>query len=626
MLGMDTTPSIRAKAGGRLRLLARIAIAWLVPIFALVPVAKGQTSTDELWDPQRYIDIDEIKPEMEAYCLTDYGEGGIEKFALKIIDVVHNIDPGHDAVLVMGLDERFKHTGPVGGCSGSPVYIDGRLAGALAFGWSFAKDPLYGVTPIREMLEIGQTNSSLTFRGAERQGTLAVDFSEPIDLKQISHQMTTQRVLNSPSASGATALPCPLLISGLGTEACRQVASQFEAMGFMAIPGLGGSATGDANDATSELKPGGTITVPLVAGDISMNVLGTVTEVRGDKVFAFGHSFLGYGPVNLPMAGGKVYTVISNIQRSFKLGAAGKIIGAITSDESTAVSGTIGAKARMIPLTIRVERYNDSQPRVYHCQVVHHDSLTSTLAYQAIAGAAMEQGSLPPDHTIEYKVGIDLEDGQSIRFGNYSTGMSFSEVGSELIGALSLLMNNPYQPAKIKSLDFSTRVYAKNISAHFWSIGISDTKVKAGEEVEVDVVVETFLSEKKRYRIKVAVPKDLEPGKYQLMICGATEYERFLTKAMPFRYIATNYQTLVDALNTALSVDRMKLYCVLTLPPNGITLEKAELPDLPGIKAVVLQSDTRSLRVRPYQHWVQKSLDTDSVIFDKEVVTIEVEK
>jgi len=626
MLGMDTTPTTQAEASGRLRLSYRIALSLLIPILALVPMTQGDARADDLWDAQRYIDIDEITTDMEAYCLTDYGQDGIEKFELKIIDIVHNIDPGHNAILVMGTDERFKHTGPVGGCSGSPVYIDGRLAGALAFGWSFAKDPLYGVTPIREMLETGQTNPSLKLGGAERQGTSAIDFSKPIDLREVSRQMTASRTSHAPLASGATALPCPLLISGLPSEACQQMASQLEAMGFMAVPGLTGSAAaGDADDVT-ELKPGGTVTVPLVAGDINMNVLGTVTEVRGDRVFAFGHSFLGYGAVNLPMAGGKVYTVISNIQRSFKLGTAGPIIGAITSDESTAVAGTIGAEPHMIPLTLRVQRYNDTQPRTYHCQIVHHDSLTSTLAYQAISGAALEQGDLPPDHTIEYKVNVELEDGQSIDFDNYSTGMNLADVGSELIGALRLLMNNPYQPAKIKSIDVDLTAYAENTSAHFWSVGISDAKVKAGQDVEVDVVVETFLAEKKRYRTKITVPEDLNPGKYQLMLCGAGEYERFLTKAMPFRFIATNYQTLVEALNNALTIDRMKLYCVLALPANGITLDKAELPDLPGVKAVVLQSDTRAMRVRPYQHWLQKSLDTDSIISDKEIVTIVVEE
>ena len=104
----------------------------------------------------RYITIDEVQPGMDAYCLTGYKDAEIEKFPLEVLSVVRDIRPGRDAILVQGTDERFIHTGPVWGCSGSPVYIDGRLAGALTFTWSFSKDPLYGVTPIEDILKVGQ--------------------------------------------------------------------------------------------------------------------------------------------------------------------------------------------------------------------------------------------------------------------------------------------------------------------------------------------------------------------------------------------------------------------------------------------------------------------------------------
>ena len=107
-----------------------------------------------IWDPARYISVDEIKPGMEAYCLTVYKGTTVEKFGVEVLSVVHDFMPGRDAILVRGTDERFIHTGPVAGCSGSPVYIDGRLAGALATGWQFSKDPLYGVTPIADMLRV----------------------------------------------------------------------------------------------------------------------------------------------------------------------------------------------------------------------------------------------------------------------------------------------------------------------------------------------------------------------------------------------------------------------------------------------------------------------------------------
>jgi len=624
MLGKDSTPPKPAAPTGHRRssqTLARL-FALLAPLGL---AAAALASTEALWDAERYIGVEEIKPGMEAYCLTDYGDAGIEKFALEVVDVIRNIDPGHDAILVMGLDDRFKHTGIVGGCSGSPVYIDNRLAGALAFGWQFAKDPLYGVTPIKEMLAVGRTNTTMAARRSTRQASFAFDFSKPIDLAEVSELLASRRLFGAGSASGATALPCPLLISGLTTEACQQIVPQLEALGFMAVPGLSGTA-GSAEGDASELKPGGTVTIPLVSGDINMNVLGTVTEVRGDRVYAFGHSFLGYGAVNLPMAGGKVYTVVSSVMRSFKLGSSSEIIGAITIDESSAILGQIGAEPRMVPLSIRVERYNDPAPRTYECQVAYDETLTTQLVRSAIAGAAFQLGPLPPDHTIEYEAAIELDDGQSISFANTSTSMGLLEPVAEMSGALALLMNTPYRGAEVESLEFSVRVRPENIAAHLWSVEVVNPKVKPGEDIDIDVVVESFLSEKRKYRIKLNVPEDISDGKYSLMLCGNREYERFLTKTVPYRFIGDNYQTLVDALNMALNIDRTKLYCLLVLPADGITLFKAELPDLPGTKAVILQSNKRPLRVQPYPHWIEKAVETGTVIGDKVIVPIVVKE
>ncbi len=600
------------------------AVCLLAPTSALHAAGGGRARADALWDSQRYINVDEVKPGMPGYCLTEYGEAGIEKFELEVVNVVHDIEPGRNAILVMGVDERFKRTGIVGGCSGSPVYIDGRLAGALSFGWTFAKDPLYGVTPIAEMLEVGLGCEPGTSGSSSRTAAFTFDFSKPIDLAEIDEQLMAKKLTGTGTPSGATALPCPLLISGLPAEACRQLARQFEALGFMAAPGLSGSVP--PQESTKSLMPGATLTMPMVAGDIKMEVLGTVTEVRGDQIYGFGHSFLGCGPASLPMAGGKIYTVVSSVMRSFKLGTCSDIVGAITADESGAIVGQVGAKPDMIPLTIHVERFNALEPRTYNCQVVYNQLLTASLVRSAITGAAYQVGAFPPEHCIGYNASINLDDGQSIRFENISSNMELLEPAVEISGALALLMNNPFGSPSIESLRFDLDVMPKNIAAYLWSVDVADPKVKPGDEIQAEVIVESFLKEKRKYQVSLAVPENVPPGKYNLMFLGAYEYENFLRKAVPYRYLATNYKTLVEALNTALNVSRTKLYCLLALPPSGIMLEKAELPDLPATRALVLQSDKRAVAVQPYPHWVEKTVETGTVIADKEMVSITVEK
>jgi hypothetical protein len=157
-------------------------------------------------------------------------------------------------------------------------------------------------------------------------------------------------------------------------------------------------------------------------------------------------------------------------------------------------------------------------------------------------------------------------------------------------------------------------------------LDLSDSKVKAGENIEIGVVIESVLAGKKKYQCTLKIPEDLAPGRYDLTVCGSLDYERFLLKAVPHRFIAQSLPDLIEALNFSLSVERDNLYFILSLPPGGVILEQAELPDLPGTKALVLQSAKRVMKIQPYQHWLEQSLKTGTVVIDKKVVKITVEK
>ncbi|MGD2093570.1 MAG: SpoIVB peptidase S55 domain-containing protein [Phycisphaerales bacterium] len=590
----------------------------------------------DIWNPVKYIGINEIKPGMDAYCLTEYGVAGIEKFRMKVIDVVPGMDPGRDMILVKGLDERFIHTGPVAGCSGSPVYIDGRLAGALAFAWTFSKDPLYGVTPIKEMLKVGmgpqagysgQSTSSSHLRNQQADGTWSVfDFTRPIDFTEIDRRFREELSQRRPNLSGVNPLPCPLVTSGLPGEVCEELDELVRPFGLMVVAG-GGMGSGMAgSDKKVELAPGSCLAVPLVSGDITIATVGTTTEVVNDKVYGFGHWLLGYGPVNLPMATGVVHTVVSSTYRSFKVASPIETVGALTADESMAVFGQVGTVAKTIPLTIRIDRYNDTQKRLYNCRVAYNKLLTPLSIRSAVAGAALQLGDFPPDHTVEYKVAIGIEDGDSISFENVSTAVGLNELVAESIGSVMLFMNNPYKEVGIESLDFDIRISPRSVVSRIWSVDLSDSKVKAGEKIDIDVVVESVLAGKKKYQGTLEIPEDLAPGGYELAVCGSPYYERFLTKAVPYKFIAESVPSLLEALKFTLSIGRDRLYFLLILPPQGVAIEQSELPDLPGTRTLVLQSSKRALNIRPYQQWIEHSLETDKVIINRKVLKIIVEK
>jgi hypothetical protein len=178
----------------------------------------------------------------------------------------------------------------------------------------------------------------------------------------------------------------------------------------------------------------------------------------------------------------------------------------------------------------------------------------------------------------------------------------------------------------IESIDCDIRIAPRSIVSHIWSVDLSDTTVKAGQSIEISTILESFLAGKKQYQWSLKIPEELVTGKYELTICGYRDYEQFLVKSVPNRFVAQSLPGLIEALNNSLRIDRDKLYCLLTLPPGGVIIEKAELPDLPATKALLMQDTKRALSVRPYMHWLERDMQIDSVIIDKKTLQITVEK
>jgi hypothetical protein len=372
------------------------------------------------------------------------------------------------------------------------------------------------------------------------------------------------------------------------------------------------------------MVPGACLVVPLVDGDIKLAAVGTATEVVGGQVFGFGHDVLGYGSVDYPMAVGKVHTVVANTQRSFKLGSSIKTIGSLNFDESTAVRGTIGKAADTIPMTIEISRFNDTKTRKYECTIVNNERLTPLLFRTSLGGAVLQRGALPLDHTLRYQMTVLFDGGGELSFENISSNNGISELLTETMTPLALLLNNPFKPVKVKSIRCAVDESDKVLLGEIRSIGLSDTTVEPGGQFSVDVFVESRRSPEKKYTFDLTVPEDLKPGEYDVLIAGGYGYYDFLTKAATYRFLAEDVDSLIEALNEILRIRRDRLYCMFVLPESGISLEKAKLPDFPLTKTLVLADSTRTLPVRPYYHWLEQSSRTSAVILGAEEVKIEV--
>ena len=598
----------------------------------VLPSKSGAVSTvNPAVDAAKYIAVEEVIPGREAYCLTVLEGGNIEKFNLEVLSVVPNIRPGRDAIIVVGTDRRFKHTGPIMGCSGSPVYIEGRLAGALSGGWTFSKDPVYQVTPIKDMLRVRAVSNTHPTESAANPLSFGLDFSAPIDLADIKKHLTTACTnskikTQNPVLSGAEG--SKLLVTSLPAEVCDRIAGWFEPVGL--VPVAGGSADSEyyTQDTETTLEPGACLTIPLLSGDISMAVVGTVTEVVDNKVYAFGHGFLGYGDIDLPMASGRVHTVVSNQLISFKIATAGPIIGAVRADEAAGICGQIGAQPKLIPMRIKIERFGagNESSKTYECKSAVNRIFTPLSIQSALVGAIVSEGTLPPEHTVRYKAEISVEGFDPIEFENVSSGRNMLELANEVVGTITMLMNNPYQLVNINSLCFEVEVLPENILSNIWSVNLSHSKARPGQTVEASVVLLSYMSEKKTYRLKFKIPENTPPGQYDILVAGPYEYEKFLRNTSPYKFTTYDMPTLVEALRDLLTIRRDRLYLTMNLPSSGIVIQRTELGDLPRTKAILLGDAKRTMTSLPMQHWLQQEACTGDIVTDQKTLKITVEK
>ena len=400
-------------------------------------------------DSSKYISVEEITTDMEAYCLTVVSGTEIRKFPLKIISSVKSFRNGRDAILVVGTDEVFKKVGAVQGCSGSPVYIDGRMAGALSAGYSFAKDPVYIVTPIAEMLEIPKWPTPLGKDIADAR-QLSIDYNSPIDLSA-AYRQTQESIKTAAKNSQSQTRPMALTTS-LPQDVCDELTDVFKPLGFVPVAAPAGQ-TIDSGSRSPGYAPGGTLALPLVSGDISLNAIGTITEVIDDQVYGFGHGFQSYGEVNFPMATGKIHMIIPSMQISFKVGQSHEISGTLKYDQTAGIVGKIGEDPKLIPVKVTVRSYNEIEPKVYNCKIAYNRLLSPTLIQSVILGAAQTKSSLPPNHTIKYTAKLNVQGQPTMTYEDVSSGTGYGEVLSGAVGMMSLFLNNPFEEILVEGLE-----------------------------------------------------------------------------------------------------------------------------------------------------------------------------
>jgi hypothetical protein len=528
-------------------------------LFAQAPATSNET-----------LPVEQVRPGMQGYAYTIFAGDQVEKFDLEVIGVMPNfLGPKQSIILVQLKGPKVEHTGVVAGMSGSPVYIKGKLAGALSLKLGiFTKEPIAGVTPIADVLAGGGVGGGSAGSSAQgsRSNELASEFSQRAGL-----------------AGGAElhSIETPLVFSGFDTSAIQNFASQLGGLGFVAAQG--GTTPARADDA--QLSPGDMAGMVLVEGDVSINSACTVTAIHGDQVFLCGHPFLNLGDVQLPMARSRVLTTLSSDLASTKIVNVGGPIGTITGDHLTAVTGRLGKAPAMIPLELTTK--SALGEKVIHAQIVDHPKLTPLLVALTAFNGLTQNVVYGEGTTLKMHAEIRMKGHAPVEIQNtFAPGDTMNPDGMpvalSLMNVVMRLFTNQFEPVKVENISVHVESLPGRQSYSIESAWLEKGEAAPGETLRLRVLVRPYRGAARIEETTIKVPDQVMRGTtLRVMVSDADWMNRAsrgfaggLGQGSP-----AGLDPLIALINRERKNDRV--YVGLFVPSPTMLWDDKELPNVP---------------------------------------------
>jgi SpoIVB peptidase S55 len=562
----------------------RFSRPWIVCVGLGLLVAAVASSTE-------IFPVRELAPGMRGYTLSDLGDGaGVQRFDVEIVGVLGSYAPKQDLILARIHADAIQKTGIIAGMSGSPVYVDGKLVGALAYGWPFSREPICGITPIQSMLDIRKAPPSppVPIGGAATRASTFVAGFRDRDFAHVLDELIAP-LKKDPSAAGMAMLPLPVsfsgsLASGGLFDRVAGAAGWLAAPSGASAPSAAGTSAASATPESDRLEPGSAVAAVLLSGDMVLSATGTVTWVDGNSILAFGHPFLSMGPVDMPMARAEVLTVLPSLYRSFKFSSTGARLGSVSQDRSTGILGSFGKPPTMVPVTIQMTS-EDVPTQTFRFEVVHNSMLTPILLALATDSVLTTLEKRAGERTIVWKSSIATDD-RNVRWDSVFTGLTARE---EAVGSLALLTNylmaNEFHDLSVKGVEIEIVHSDKLQSARIVHVEAQKERVRPGESVPVWIDLEDFRGGPRRVVMTARVPEDAPPGPLTVFVGdgnAATAYDLSLYPPDPH-----NLDQVLDFLSRMRPPNTLNLLAYRSAP--GAVVNGEPLAALPPTRAALLR-------------------------------------
>jgi hypothetical protein len=518
-----------------------------------------------------------------------------ESMEVEILGVLKNaIGPGQDMILARLKGTKPEYTGVVAGMSGSPVYVDGRLVGALSYRiGQFSKEPICGITPIEQMLEVRDGEGDSAGENGQVQKLNAGV------LRSAQNDTVLEGVKSVGGAGEVTPIETALVFGGFSQEAVDRFGGEFRALGMTPVAGLGGAAEAGTKQPEA-LVPGSAVSAVLVRGDLSISGTCTVTYVDATRLLACGHPITGYGPVSMPMTKAEVVATLASPLNAFKIINTTETVGSFTEDRASAILGRFGVEARMIPVSVDVVG-SDAKKAGMRFEVLNNRELTPgamlVSVYQSLSatnGSAAELSyRMSGELTVKGEAPVRLEG-----------IMSPSEMSSGAIAAalyvddrFERLYGNVMEQPEVTGLRLRLEAIPERRTAVLESARLGRAEAHAGETVEVEATLDPYQAGAKVVRIPVKLPESLAAGPVRIVVSDGATVDRLTTPA-----IAGVMQHPVALADAVAEMNRMhandRVYVTLLDHAAQAELDASALPEVPLSMANVLEPLKASQKVQ----------------------------
>ncbi|MHB1795075.1 MAG: SpoIVB peptidase S55 [Acidobacteriaceae bacterium] len=519
-----------------------------------------------------------------------------EAIDLEILGVLHDaIGPGKDMILARLLGAKAEYDGVVAGMSGSPVYIDGKLVGAIGFRiGQFTKQPIAGITPIAQMLEVAKEGDSQV--GNSPQETLASD--APQDSLNPGVELAATQPTSTSSAppwsSGTDAevhpIETPLVFDGFSSQAIHMFQQRFQSYGLTPVSGLG-SATPNAID-PAPVVPGSAISAIIVSGDFDMAATCTVTYVDPKRLLACGHPITRFGDVSLPMTKAQVVATVASSLEPIKIVNTTETVGSFTQDRESGILGVFGKKASMIPVTLALGGpQGRAQSHTYHFAVVEHPRLTSAALLATVYQAMQDTNGYNDPSTDELRGTISVAGFPDVHIDDWFAATNQQPASLAVAIAVAQrfegLYSNPREMPSIRQVSLTLNTSPGRQSAQLDAARVLESRVHAGDRVTVEATLHPYREPQRILRWTVALPATLPPGPVRLLISDGTTLDHTM-------HLVPN--PTAPPLGLGETISRLNqlhpnnvLYATLLAPVPQAMVQGHDLPAVPLTVANILQ-------------------------------------